>query len=237
MSGEKNARPRRHAAIRRVVDVSLAIVFVLLMSTALVEDFAHEWLGIAAFVLVAAHQVLNRAWWRALPRGRYAARRVVSTAVNLGLVCCAVALVASSVVISTHAFGRLPAISGASWARTSHLAGSYWAFVLAAIHVGFHAQPTLARIWRRGHAARTVLLVACVACALAGIWCMVTLDIWTYLTLSVPFVFVDATVPLVGRFAQWALAGAFFSLVGAVVWWLLGRMRRGGNNKERGKRS
>lgn len=228
MAGEKNARSRRRAAVRRVVDAGLTIVFVLLMATALVEDFAHEWMGIAAFVLVAAHQALNRAWWRALPRGRYTARRVASTVVNLGLVCCTGALLASSVVISTHAFGWLPAISGASWARTAHLAGSYWAFVFAAIHVGFHVQPTLARIWRQGRAARVVLLALCIGCALAGIWCMATLDIWTYLTLSVPFVFVDATVPLVGRFAQWALAGAFFSLFGSMVWLLLGAGGRRG---------
>lgn len=228
MAGEKNARPRRRAVVRCVVDVSLAIVFMLLMATALVEDFAHEWLGIAAFVLVAAHQVLNRAWWRVLPRGRYTARRVASTVVNLGLVCCTVALVASSVVISTHAFGWLPAISGASWARTAHLAGSYWAFVFVAIHVGFHVQPTLARIWRQGRAARVVLLVACVACVVAGSWRVVALDMWTYLTLSAPFVFVDATVPLAGRFAQWALAGVFFSLFGSMVWLLLGAGGRRG---------
>lgn len=228
MSGERRTRPRRRAAVRRVVDAGLAIASTLLMATALVEDFAHEWLGIAAFVLVAAHQVLNRAWWRALPRGRYTARRAVSTVVNLGLVCCTVALVASSVVISTHAFGWLPAISGASWARTSHLAGSYWAFVFAAIHVGFHVQSTLARAWRRGRAARVVLLALCIGCALAGGWCVVALDVWTYLTLSVPFVFVDATVPLVRRFAQWVLAGAFFSLFGSMVWLLLGAGGRRG---------
>ena len=231
MSGEKNARLRRRTAVRRVVDVSLAFAFTLLMATALVEDFAHEWLGIAAFVLVAVHQVLNRAWWRALPRGRYTARRVTSTAVNLGLVCCTLALLASSVVISTHAFGWLPAIAGASWARTAHLAGSYWAFLCVAVHVGFHVQPALARVWRRGGVERVVLLAACVACALAGSWCAVTLDVWTYLTLSVPFVFVDATVPLAGRLAQWALAGAFFSLVGAVIWWLLGAASRRATSK------
>lgn len=230
---EKNVRQRRRTAARRVVDAGLAAVFVLLMATALVEDFAHEWLGIAAFVLVAAHQALNRAWWRALLRGRYAARRVASTVVNLGLVSCMLALLASSVVISTHAFGWLPAISGASWARTAHLAGSYWAFVFAAIHVGFHAQPALARVWRRGGAGRVVLLPVCVACALAGGWCFVALDVWTYLTLSVPFVFVDAAVPLAGRLAQWLLAGAFFSLAGAVVWLLLGwACRRGVTTKE-----
>ena len=229
--------------MRRAVDVCLVLVFVLLMATALVEDFAHEWLGIAAFVLVAAHQVLNRAWWRALPRGRYTVRRAAGTVVDLGLVGCTLALLASSVVISTHAFGWLPAISGASWARTAHLAGSYWAYLCAALHVGFHVQPALARVWRCGGVRRTILLAACAACALAGGWCAVTLDMWTYLTLSVPFVFVDAAVSRVGRLVQWVLAGAFFSLAGAVIWQLLGaapccgaRLRGGDGGDGHGRR-
>lgn len=231
MAGEKNVRQRRRTVARRVVDAGPAAVFALLMATALVEDFAHEWLSIAAFMLTAAHQVLNRTWWRALPCGRYTARRVAGTVVDLVLVGCTLVLLASSVVISTHAFGWLPAISGASWARTAHLAGSYWAFLCAALHVGFHVQPALARAWRRGGACRVVLLAACVACGLAGSWCAVTLDFWTYLTLSVPFVFVDATVPLAGRLVQWALAGAFFSLVGAVNWAATGAASRRATSK------
>lgn len=62
MAGEKNVRQRRRTVARRVVDAGPAAVFALLMATALVEDFAHEWLGIAAFMLTAAHQVLNRTW-------------------------------------------------------------------------------------------------------------------------------------------------------------------------------
>lgn len=71
-------RALRRRAPRILVDLGLALVLTLVM--AIIEDVAHEWLGIAAFVLVAAHQVLNRAWWRALfrgatPRGAWAGPR------------------------------------------------------------------------------------------------------------------------------------------------------------------
>lgn len=50
-------------AVHVAVDACLAAVFVALMATATVEEFAHEWLGISAFALFAVHQVLNRRWY------------------------------------------------------------------------------------------------------------------------------------------------------------------------------
>lgn len=221
--GARSAGPR---GLRRVVDIALAIVFALVMATALIEDVAHEYLGIAAFVLVIAHQVLNRGWWRALLRGRYAPRRMLSAAVNIALVGCVLALMASSVVVSFHAFGWLPAIPGAWWARTAHLAGSYWAFMCAFVHVGFHVQPVLARAIRAGGAGRVVAGVALAAFAAAGGIFTIQLDLPFYATLGSPFVFVDASVPLAVRFVQWACVGMLFAELGAAVWTLAGARRR-----------
>lgn len=222
----EGARSAGSRGFRRVVDIALAIVFTLVMATALIEDVAHEYLGIAAFVLVVAHQVLNRAWWRALLRGRYAPRRVLSAAVNIALVGCVLALMSSSVVVSFHAFGWLPAIPGAWWARTAHLAGSYWAFICASVHVGFHAQPVLARAIRAGGARRGVAGVALAAFAAVGGIFAIQLDLLLYATLGSPFVFVDASVPLAVRFVQWACVGMFLAELGAAVWTLAGARRR-----------
>lgn len=216
-------RPRRGRAVRRVVDLGLAAAFSLVMATALVEDFAHEWLGVAVFALVVAHQVLNRSWWRALMRGRWSPRRALSTVVDLGLVVVVVAMLASSLVISVHAFSWLPVIPGATWARPAHLLGSYWGYLLAAVHVGFHVQPALARAWRRDGLARLALLAVCALVLIAGAWCFVTLDVGTYLTYASPFVFVDYEAPLVLRWAQWLAVGALYALAGTALWALAGR--------------
>lgn len=222
-AGMQNAGPR---GLRRAVDIALAVVFTLAMATALIEDFAHEYLGIAAFVLVIMHQALNRAWWRALPRGRYTVRRVLSTVVNVALVACVMALMASSVVISFHAFGWLPAIPGAWWARTAHLAGSYWAFICASVHAGFHVQPALARAICAGGMRRAITGAMLAVLAVAGGIFAFQLDLPLYATLGSPFVFVDASVPLLCRFAQWACVGMFLTELGAAVWWLAGARRR-----------
>lgn len=210
----------------RVVDIALAAALPLVMATALVEDFAHEWLGIAVFALVAAHQVLNRAWWRAVPRGCWSARRAVSTAVDLGLVAGMLALVASALVVSVHAFSWLSVIPGAGWARPAHLLGSYWGYLLAGLHVGFHVQPAVARAWRGDAPARCAAAALCALALVAGAWAFTVLDVGTYLAYASPFVFVDFDAPLALRWAQWLAVGALYALAGAGLWALLGRFGR-----------
>ncbi len=226
-------RPRRGRMVRRAVDVALALAFSLVMATALVEDFAHEWLGLVLCALVVAHQALNRSWWRALARGRWAARRALSTAVDLGLAAAVLALLVSALVVSVHAFSWLPVIPGALWARPAHLLGSYWGYLLAGLHVGFHVQPALARALRSGGAARVAAGAACVLVLGAGAWSFAALDVGTYLTYASPFVFVDFDAPLVLRWAQWLAVGALYALAGAAAWALLGRGGRA-SGSERG---
>lgn len=202
---------RRHSTPRLVVDACLAAVLVALMATATVEEFAHEWLGMAAFALFAAHQVLNRRWWAGLLKGRCTARRALGTVVNLGLVLCMVGQVASSLVLSEYAFGWLPALDGAWWARIVHLLCSYWGFVLASIHAGLHlADPARALAQRVGALAWGVR-IAFVGVACLGAWSFVRLDLAMYLTLSSQFVFADPTVPLALTAAEYASVGVLLA--------------------------
>lgn len=124
--------------LQRCVDVGLAAMFVTLMTTATVEEVAHEWIGITTFALFVVHQVLNRRWWKNLLRGKYTLLRSVGTIVNVGLLLCMLGQMTSSLILSEHAFGWLPAFPGAAWARIMHLVCSYWGFMLAAVHTGLH---------------------------------------------------------------------------------------------------
>ena len=65
---------------------------------------AHEWLGIALFALFLFHTALNIRWYRALFRGRYPAKRVVQTVVNLALLIAMLGCVVSAVLISGTVF-------------------------------------------------------------------------------------------------------------------------------------
>lgn len=215
---------KRSRALQRCVDVGLAAMFVTLMTTATVEEVAHEWIGITTFALFVVHQALNRRWWKNLLRGKYTLLRSVETIVNVGLLLCILGQMTSSLILSEHAFGWLPAFPGAAWARIMHLVCSYWGFMLAAVHTGLHVHTFVHRRNHRDvvrangkdtvanqnvrsthnfseseqneHRVPVVPIVVSALFVAAGTWSFVQLDMETYLLLQSQFLFVDYTVPL-----------------------------------------
>ena len=179
-------------AIKIVLDVALALVLVAIMTTALVQEVPHEWLGIALFVLIVAHIVLNRRWLAAVFRGRHGALRVLQIVVVAALAACIIGQVASSLVLSKHALGFLPALPGANWARRVHMLCSYWSFVLAFAHAGLHMRtPKGMSSWQIWTARIVFAVVACF-----GAYSFVQLGLWQYLTGQVQYAFADFSVPL-----------------------------------------
>lgn len=239
MPQERAGRRGLRAGLRCAVDAGLAAVFVALMATATVEEFAHEWLGMVAFALFVAHQVLNRRWWARLLKGRYTVLRALGTAANLGLALCMLAQMASCVILSKHALGWLPAFDGAWWARVMHLLGSYWGFVLASVHAGLHLAGPARALARRGGALLWIARAAAVAVACFGAWSFVQLDFGAYLALASQFVFVDPTVPLALTAAEYASTGVLFAVIahGVTVPLRASRRRavaRGGRSRSSG---
>ena len=86
------------------VDVLFAITLILLMATGVQENFAHEWLGMAAFLLFVVHQVQHKSWWKALFRGKYSSFRLLKTLVVACLSICFLGLAASSFILSREVF-------------------------------------------------------------------------------------------------------------------------------------
>ncbi len=205
-------RTGRNRALRCAVDLAFAIVLVMLMTTATVQEAPHEWLGMAAFALFAVHTALNRRWWRALLRGRYTALRAASTVTALGLAACLVGQMASCLVLSEHVFGWMPALPGASWARVTHLLCSYWGFVLAFAHAGLCLHRLTGHA-KRAPVARTVGIACSIAVLCTGAWSFIQLDMATYLLLHSQFLFVDPSVSLLTTAGRYALAGAAVTCV------------------------
>ena len=201
---------RGRTAIKVALDIAMAAVLVAVMATALVQEAPHEWLGIGLFVLMATHVVFNRKWFVAVFRGRRDALRVVQIIVIVGLVACVIGQVASSLVLSKHAFGFLPALPGAGWARRVHMLCSYWAFVFAFAHAGMHMRTPKGmlpwQVW--------VVRIVWAGIACFGVISFVQLDLWRYLAGQVQFAFADYGAPLAlvaARYASVAvlIAGVF----------------------------
>lgn len=203
-----------------VVDALLAFDLILVMATALIEEAPHEYLGIALVLLAIVHVVLNRRWFVALARGRWTAVRILQTAAIVGLLVCIVCQAVSAVVLSEHALWFLPAIQGASWARSMHMLCSYWAFIFAFAHVGLQFRGMIARmgVLRRAPAGVLwVLRIAWIAVAAFGMWAFVQMGLADYLSARVQFAAADHDAALAVRFARFAsvavlVAGVFHYL-------------------------
>lgn len=209
---------------RVAVDVALAVLFVAVMATALVQEVPHEYLGIAVFAAVVVHVVLNRRWFKALTHGRYRAVRVLQFVAVVGLLVCIVGQVASSLVLSKFAFGFLPALPGAALARRVHMLCSYWSFVFAFAHAGLQLKGFGRLVRAKGAApAASVWLarVGAVAVSCYGVYAFVQMNMGAYLLGQVQFAFADFTVPIALLFARYAavavlVTGAFYCL-GCIV--------------------
>lgn len=229
MDSRDNARKGSRKALRFAVDASMAVVFVLLMATAIVHEIPHEVLGVALFVLFVAHQGLNWRWYSHLLRGRYTLLRVVQTIVDIALLACIIGLIASSIVLSEHVLSWAPAVPGVAWARPAHMLCSHWAFVLMALHGGTHAR--IAEETLR-NPAFWVGVVAVLAVAAFGALSFLQLDLGSYLLAQVEFAFTDDSMPFWLTTLRYASVAMLCATIGCAAGSVLRNVRIGGKSVE-----
>ena len=116
------------------------------------------------------------------------------------LVACIVGQVASSLVLSKHAFGFLPALPGASWSRRVHILCAYWSLVAAFVHAELHMRAPANMDARKLRALRVA--VAAISCY--GAHFFVQLDMLAFLAGRVQFAMADFETPLAVTFARYA---------------------------------
>lgn len=175
--------------LKRVVDLLMTVLLLLLMALQVTGETAHEWLGIGMFVLFLIHQWLNRGWYRALFRGRYGVARSLWIVVNALLLVAFLVTAASGMMMSRHAIAFPDIRSGTYWARLAHLSGSWWSFILMSLHLGLHwgmMAGCLPGGWKG--MGLNVLAVLAAGC---GLHLFLARDISSYLFLATQFAFLD----------------------------------------------
>ncbi len=123
--------------IKICVDIAMIVLIILLIGYHLLGDKTHEWLGISLFVLFLTHNALNYKWYAVLFKGKYNAVRIIQTALNFLLWIVMLSCMFSSVCVSMHVFSRIN-IGLARLGRDLHLLATVWAFILMALHLGWH---------------------------------------------------------------------------------------------------
>lgn len=184
--------------VKMSVDFLMLLLLNLLMAYSLVGEEAHEYIGISMFSLFLIHHFLNRAWWKKSFKGRYTAKRVLGTAVNLLLTVVMIMLPISGMMMSRYLFSYHP-LGSAFDARIYHLLASHWGFVLMSFHLGMHWNSIWAQIKRKmeiNERYKVLWRGACLFCAAYGAYALIKRQFVSYLFLQNQFVFFDFQEPI-----------------------------------------
>ena len=194
--------------LRMPIDIGMTILSVILMGGNYLfpADIVHEILGLALFLLWAVHIALNRRWFGAMLKGKYNPYRVMQTVVNCGILICALFLMISGIILSSHIFTFLNIQGGLGFARIAHLLASHWYYLFMSLHIGLHVSMIANKIAQKKDAAsessnqeskpqssaRKIIfrIVLALACAY-GLYAFIIRGVWKYLFLQQQFFFFD----------------------------------------------
>lgn len=198
----------RNNLIRRIVDISMTIILLCLMSFQMTGEALHEWVGIGMTAVLIIHHILNRKWYPALFKGKYNAYRIITTVINM-LLLLSIALTSfCGMSMSSTAVPFLYGMADMVFARTTHLALSYWSYILMGLHIGLHLP-----------APKTSILVTVLSALIAGIglWLFIRNGIPSYLIFRTHFAFFDDGKHAFLVFAENLAELFFFIFIGAVT--------------------
>lgn len=128
-----------------LVDITMLIIFLFLMSFHLLESNTHEVIGVVIFILFIIHNALNYKWFKNLFKGKYNCLRIVQTSMNLILIICMICCIFSSILISGYVFSFIET-NLVRVGRSIHLTSTMWTFIFMSLHLGFHLFTMINRI-------------------------------------------------------------------------------------------
>ena len=170
--------------LRRIIDVSMTVLLILLMSLQITEQEYHEYIGMVMVILVIVHIYLNRKWFISVFKGKYPPVRILSLVIDFSLLVAFILSGISGMIIAeTFTFMNLESLT--AWGRTAHISSSYWSFVLMGLHVGLHWNMVAVRIKSSWPTVIALLLAA------YGLYAFIQSEIITYMFLINQFVFID----------------------------------------------
>lgn len=131
--------------LRIIIDVIMYVFFIILMGHHITDNLIHEILGTGTIVLFIVHNILNFKFYKNLFNGKYTAKRVVLTLIDLLLLLCMIGIIVSSIIISSDVFAFLN-IHTTSFGLKLHMLSTSWGFVNMSLHLGLHLNGMLNKI-------------------------------------------------------------------------------------------
>lgn len=205
--------------IRMVVDLLMVLLLPMLMGYSLVGELYHEIIGISMAVLFAVHITLNRKWFANIFKGRYNARGIVTTAVNLLLILCVLTSMVSAIFISKHIFSFLGINFGSAVMRKLHMLAAYWGFLLMSLHAGMHGGRMIGKIQNK--AVEYSVSAAFILIAAYGVYAFIKRGFTDYLFGKIIFVFFDFSEPFIFFYLDYLAVMILMMTLGYIITKLL----------------
>ena len=202
--------------IRIIVDIAMTVLLPMLMAYSMIGEKFHEFIGTLMFVLFILHHVLNRKWYGSLFKGKYHARRIFQTMLDVLLIVFMLVQPISGILMSKHlyTFIQIPGISAA--VREIHLCLAYWGFMLLCIHAGTHLT-ALVKILRKNKVFFYPAAVVGAAVSIYGIYAFIKRQFPDYIFRRTAFVFFDYSEPKTMFFLDYLAIMILFMLLGCLV--------------------
>lgn len=157
----------RKIILKRILDVVMIVLLLVLMSFQYTGAEIHEWVGTGKFPTV----------------------RVLQIVINFALVLDTILMMVTGMLMSGYVFQWLPVHAGVSTARSIHLAGAHWGFLLMSMHMGMHFG-IVSSVWKKtskGNKRQAVLKLLLLIVFGYGIFAFIQQGIGSYLFLQTEF--------------------------------------------------
>lgn len=204
--------------VKIITDIAMTVALLLLMSYGLIGEAAHEWIGVAMFVLFILHHILNSRWNRNLFKGKYTVMRILQTTLVILVLLSMLGSMFSGVILSRHVFSAITIRGWSSFAHNLHMISAYWGFVLMSVHLGLHWNMMIGMVRKlvknRSVILEWVLRTIAVLIAGYGMYAFIRRRIGRYMLMRDHFVFFDFDEPLVFFIADYMAVMGLFVFVG-----------------------
>ena len=201
---------------RRVLDCVSGALLVALCPYAQTSPRFHEIAGVALFLALVAHVVVERKWFRTLARGIYSPVKTYRTALIAALLFVFAVQFVSGVLVSTEIFTFLPESDLSDEARQWHLALGAWAPLLVGWHLGAHWIP-LAKTLAKRRKLRVVVAFAAVVLFMLGVREFYQRDVLNYMLGNVKFPSFDYEESLASALFGYFTIFCLHTIVGALL--------------------
>ena len=214
--------------IKKIIDIVMTFLFVILMGYYVTENEVHEILGTIAFVLFIIHHILNIKWYKSIFKGKHNFQRTFHSILNLLLFIAMVGMMVSGIMISADVFAFLD-IPTTMFGRRLHMLSTSWGFVLMAIHVGLHISVLMNKLntKMKNSTFEYVYYFVLVLLVGLGIYAFINLRVWEDMFLMNDFKFFDYEQSTILFYLKYLLVLIAIALVIYIIFSLVRKIKNG----------